>query len=221
MMNNKKTAEIKYFAIGMPEKLSYGEGKEMLTAICKKPVKQAFLTKAGFEGDGVADTKHHGGPDRAVCIYPYEHYARWEQEFGIGLPPAAFGENLTLTNMLEENIHIGDVMRIGEAVVQVTQGRVPCNTIDRRLEMAPFLKAMVKTGYTGYLCRVLEEGMVASGDQAELIERDPKGVSVLYANNVNFHQPKNAEAIQQVLEAGALAAEWRDWLTKRLVKLTT
>ncbi|HSP22029.1 MAG TPA: MOSC domain-containing protein [Planococcus sp. (in: firmicutes)] len=219
-MNSIQKAEIKYFAIGMPEKLSYGEGKEMLTAICKKPVQQAFLSKEGFQGDGVADTKHHGGPERAVCIYPYEHYARWEKEFGIGLPPAAFGENLTLTNMLEETIHIGDIIRIGEAVVQVTQGRVPCNTIDRRLEMAPLLKVMVKTGYTGYLCRVLEEGMVASDDRAELIERDSKRITVLFANNVNFHQPNNAEAIQQVLEAQALAAEWRDWLTKRLKKLT-
>lgn len=220
-MKSNATAEIKYFAIGLPEKLSYGEGKEMLTAICKKPVQQAFLSKEGFHGDGVADKKHHGGPDRAVCIYPFEHYARWEKEFGLDLPPAAFGENLTLTHMLEEDIHIGDVLRIGEAVVQVTQGRVPCNTIDRRLDMAPFLKAMVKTGYTGYLCRVLEEGRVASGDRAELIERDPKGVSVLYANTVNFHQPKNAEAIRQVLESQALAAEWREWLTKRLAKLTT
>lgn len=220
-MNNSQGAEIKYFAIGMPEKLFYGEGKEMLTAICKKPVHQAFLAKEGFHGDGVADTKHHGGPDRALCIYPFEHYARWEREFGIALPPAAFGENLTLTGMLEEDVCIGDVLRIGEAVVQVTQGRVPCNTIDRRLEMAPFLKAMVKTGYTGYLCRVLEEGMVASDGRAELIERDPKGVSVLYANNVNFHQPKNAEAIRQVLAAGALAPEWQDALLKRLVKLTT
>ena len=219
-MNSIRRAKIKYFAIGMPEKLSYGEGKEMLTGICKKPVQHAFLSKGGFHGDGVADTEHHGGLDRAVCIYPYEHYAHWEKEFGIQLPPAAMGENLTLTNMLEENIHIGDIIRIGEAVVQVTQGRVPCNTIDRRLEMAPFLKAMVATGFTGYLCRVLEEGIVKSDDQVVVVESDPKGISVLYANNVNFNQPKNAEAIQQVLEAEALAAKWREFLSKRLEKLT-
>lgn len=217
---NSIESEIKYFAIGMPKKLTYGEGEEMLTAICKKPVQQAFLSKAGFHGDGVADKKHHGGPDRAVCIYPFEHYAYWEKEFGVNLPPAAFGENLTLTNVLEEEICIGDILQIGEAIVQVTQGRVPCNTIDRRIEMAPFLKAMVKTGLTGYLCRVLEEGMVASDDKVAVIERDPKKISVLYANNVNFHQPKDAEAIQRVLEAEALAPEWRDGLTRRLEKLT-
>lgn len=217
---NSIQSEIKYFAIGMPEKLTYGEGREMLTAICKKQVQQAFLAKDGFHGDGVADKKHHGGLDRAVCIYPFEHYAFWEKEFDVKLPPAAFGENLTLTNVLEEEIYIGDILRIGEAIVQVTQGRVPCNTIDRRIEMAPFLKAMVKTGFTGYLCRVLEEGLVASDDCVAVIERDPKKISVLYANNVNFHQPKNAEAIQRVLEAKALAPEWRDGLTRRLAKLT-
>lgn len=218
-MNSILRAEIKYFAIGMPEKLSYGKGLEMLTAICKKPVKQTFLSKAGFHGDGVANTKHHGGLDRAVCIYPYEHYAHWEKEFGVKLPPAAFGENLTLTNMLEEDIHIGDVISIGEAVMQVTQGRVPCNTIDRRIEMAPFLKAMVTTGYTGYLCRVLQEGMIASDDQPVVTRRDSNRVSVLFANQVNFHQPKNAKAIRQVLEAEALAGKWREFLTQRLEKL--
>lgn len=220
-MNTNQSGEIKFFAIGMPDKLSYGEGKEMLTAICKKPVNRSFLSKDGFEGDGVGNTKHHGGLDRAVCIYPYEHYAYWEKEFGIKLPPAAFGENLTLTHMLEEEISIGDTLRIGDAVVQVTQGRVPCNTIDRRLELTPFLKAMVATGFTGYLCRVLQEGVVTSDDRAVIIERDPQGISVLHANQVNFHQPKNAEAIRQVLEAEALAATWRDSLTKRLEKLTT
>lgn len=219
-MKSSPIGEIKYFATGMPEKLSYSEGREMLTAICKKPVQQVFLSKVGFDGDGVADTKNHGGLDRAVCIYPYEHYARWEKQFNIKLPPAALGENLTLTNMLEEHIHIGDVLRIGEALVQVTQGRVPCNTIDRRLEMAPFLKAMVETGYTGYLCRVLQEGMVNWNDRVAVIERDPNRISVLYANTVNFHQPKNPEAIQEVLAAQALATKWRDFLTARLEKLT-
>lgn len=220
-MKTNQSGEIKYFATGMPEKLSYGEGKEMLTAICKKPVERAFLTIEGFQGDGVANTKHHGGLDRAVCVYPYEHYTYWEKEFGLKLPPAAFGENLTLSHMLEDHVHIGDIIRIGEAVVQVTQGRVPCNTIDRRLELAPFLKEMVATGFTGYLCRVLQEGLVTSDDRAIVIERDPQGISVLHANQVNFHQPKNAEAIRQVLEAEALAATWRGWLTKRLEKLTT
>nr|WP_251047670.1 MOSC domain-containing protein [Planococcus sp. ISL-110] len=200
--------------------MAYGNGKEMETAIQKHQVQEAFLTKDGFHGDGVADLKYHGGPERAVCIYPYEHYEYWNGHFGTQLPRAAFGENLTVTNMLERDICIGDIFQVGEAVIQVTQGRVPCNTIDRRLEMRPLLKEMVKTGYTGYLCRVLEEGMIRADSTIRLVSKDPQQVSVLYANEINFHRPKDIDGIVKVLEAEALADDWRQFLTKRLIKLT-
>lgn len=207
-------------AVGLPEKMVYGEDREMMTAIRKVPVAEAYLSKESFEGDGVADKKHHGGRDRAVCIYPFEHYALWEEQFGQRLPAATFGENLTVTQMLEKDVFIGDVFQVGEAVIQVTQGRVPCNTIDRRMDMAPLMKAMVKTGFTGYMCRVIEEGAIRRDSEIRLVERGKGEVSVLYANDVNFHQSRNAEAIRRVLEAQALAPEWQDWLTKKLIKLT-
>lgn len=208
------------FAVGLPEKMVYGEGREMMTAIRKVSVAEAYLSKESFEGDGVADKKHHGGRDRAVCVYPLEHYALWEEQFGQRLPAATFGENLTVTQMLEADVFIGDVFQVGEAVIQVTQGRVPCNTIDRRMDMAPLMKAMVKTGFTGYMCRVIEEGAIRRDSEIRLVERGKGEVSVLYANDVNFHQSRNAEAIRRVLEAQALAPEWQDWLTKKLIKLT-
>lgn len=208
------------FAVGLPEKMVYGEGREMMTAIRKVSVAEAYLSKESFEGDGVADKKHHGGRDRAVCVYPFEHYALWEEQFGQRLPAATFGENLTVTQMLEADVFIGDVFQVGEAVIQVTQGRVPCNTIDRRMDMAPLMKAMVKTGFTGYMCRVIEEGVIRRDSEIRLVERGKGEVSVLYANDVNFHQSRNAEAIRRVLEAQALAPEWQDWLTKKLIKLT-
>ena len=219
-MRNSEKAVIKSFAIGLPERMTYGNGKEMETAIRKQQVQEAFLTKDGFQGDGVADTKHHGGPERAVCIFPYEHYEFWNNYFDTELPRAAFGENLTVTNMLEQDIHIGDIFQIGEAVIQVTQGRVPCQVIDRRLDMKPLLKEMVKTGYTGYLCRVLEEGMIRADSTIRKVAKDPQQVSVLYANEVNYHRPKDIDGIVKVLEAEELADEWRQFLTKRLIKLT-
>ncbi|EGA90675.1 mosc domain protein [Planococcus donghaensis MPA1U2] len=220
-MKNSEEAIIKHFAIGLPEKMTYGNGEEMETAIRKKTVQESFLTKDGFSGDGVADVKYHGGPDRAVCLYPYEHYAFWNDQFETTLPPAAFGENLTVTNMLERDVCIGDIFQIGDAIVQITQGRVPCNTIDRRLEMKPLLKAMVKTGYTGYLCRVLEEGTVRADSIIRKVSKSPTQVSVLYANEINFHKPRDVDGIMKVLGAEELAAEWRQFLTKRLTKLTS
>ena len=220
-MKNSERAVIKNLAVGMPEKMAYGNGKEMETAIRKKQVQEVFLTKDSFQGDGVADQKHHGGPDRAVCIYPHEHYDYWNDYFGTQLPRAAFGENLTVTNMLERDVCIGDIFQIGEAIIQVTQGRVPCHVIDRRLDMLPLLKQMVKTGYTGYLCRVLEEGMIRADSTIRSVAKDPQQVTVLYANEVNYHRPKDIDGIVKVLEAEELADEWRQFLTKRLIKLTT
>lgn len=220
-MRNSEKAVIKNFAIGLPEKMAYENGKEMETAICKQPVQAVLLSKDGFQGDGVADLKHHGGPGRAVCIYSYEHYAYWNDQFKTQLPPAAFGENLTVTNMLERDVCIGDIFQVGEAIIQVTQGRVPCNTIDRRLDMKPLLKEMVKTGFTGYLCRVLEEGIVRADSSIHLVAKSPQQVSILYVNEINFHRPRDIDGIVKVLEVEELAAEWRQFLTKRLTKLTS
>lgn len=219
-MRNSVKAVITNFAVGLPEKMAYGNGKEVETAIRKQQMQEVFLSKDGFHGDGVADLKHHGGPERAVCIYPHEHYAHWNSHFEMELPRAAFGENLTVTNMLERDICIGDIFQVGEAVIQVTQGRVPCNTIDRRLEMKPLLKEMVRTGYTGYLCRVLDEGIVRADSPIRLVAKDPQQVSVLYANEINFHRTKDIDGLVKVLEAEELADEWRQFLTKRLIKLT-
>ena len=105
--------------------MKYGEGNEVISGIRKETVAEAFLTKEGFRRDGVADVRFHGGADRAVCVYPYEHYVQWEKEFGEPLPPSSFGENLTVSNMLESGVHIGDIFRLGDAVIQVTQSRIP------------------------------------------------------------------------------------------------
>ena len=212
--------ELKSFSTGLPEKVKYEDDKEMETAICKQPTEEAFLSKRGFQGDGVADLRYHGGPDRAVCVYPYEHYLLWKQELKQSLPPSAFGENLTVTNMLEQDICIGDIFRLGDAVIQVTQGRIPCSTITKRTNMPLLLKRIVETGFTGYLCRVLEEGTVRKDSKITLVEAHPKQVSILFANQVYFHKPKDVEGIKKVLDVPELAEDWRELLTKRLGKLT-
>ncbi|WP_249650700.1 MOSC domain-containing protein, partial [Lysinibacillus sp. D4A3_S15] len=90
------------------------KGCSMMTGTEKKKMQEIYLSAHGFHGDDVAVKKHHGGPDRAVCLYPAEHYIQWELELGNPLPTAAFGENLTVTNMLEEDICIGDIYKIGD-----------------------------------------------------------------------------------------------------------
>lgn len=211
--------EIKNLSVGLPEKMEYGNGKEMATAIRKKPVAKVFLSKESFQGDAVADLKHHGGPDRAVCMYPFEHYARWEKEFDKPLPIPAFGENVTPTLMVEDTVYIGDIYKLGDAVIQVTQGRVPCHTIDRYAHMTPIMKEMIRTGFTGYMCRVLEEGNVYADSSIQLLTQHPQQISVWYVNQVFFHEPKNIEGIQKILAVPELADEWRHKFELRLGKL--
>ena len=220
-MENNKAIELKNFSIGLPKKMKYGNDKEIDTGICKQTIKEAFLTKEGFRGDGVADLRYHGGPDRAVCVYPYEHYLLWEKEFKNPLPSSTFGENLTVTNMLEKDIFIGDIFLLGSAVIQVTQGRIPCSTITKRTNNPSLLKWMVQTGFTGYLCRVLEEGIVCKDSKITLLESHPKQVSILYGNGIYFHKQKDVEGIKRVLDVQELANEWKELLVNRLNKLTT
>ncbi|KLT16057.1 sulfurase [Neobacillus vireti] len=211
--------ELKNLSIGLPQKTKYGNNGEMETGICKQTIEEAQLTKDGFLGDGVADLQNHGGSDRAVCVYPYEHYLLWEKEFANPLPASTFGENLTVTNMLEKDVYIGDIFRLGEAVIQITQGRIPCSTISKRTNNPFLLKRMVQMGFTGYLCRVLEEGIVRNDSQITLLESHPKKVSILYGNEIYFHKQKDVEGIKRILAVEELANEWKELLVNRLNNL--
>jgi MOSC domain-containing protein YiiM len=219
-MRNFNDVELKNFSIGLPKQMKYGNDKEMDTGICKQTVEVAFLTKEGFRGDGVADLRFHGGPDRAVCVYPYEHYLFWEKEFKNRLPSSAFGENLTVTNMLEQQVYIGDIFSLGEAVMQITQGRIPCSTITKRTNNPSLLKRMVETGFTGYLCRVLVEGNVRRDSKITLLESHPKKVSIFLANQIYFHRQKDVEGIKKLLDVQELAEKWHETLARRLDKLS-
>ena len=211
----KVQATIHTLAVGLPKELANGNGQSMITAIDKQNIDEVYLTKQGFEGDDVADKKHHGGPDRAVCFYSAEHYVQWEEELGKPLPKAAFGENLTVTNMLEADVCIGDIFKIGDAIIQITQGRIPCITINYYTESDLLLKRLIETGYTGFLARVLKEGKISATSKIELVERHPARLSVLHCNKV-YHQNDDAIEMKRIQEVDALAEDWKRKLDKRI-----
>ena len=200
---------IKALNIGLPKgELFHGKG--FLTGMCKLPVAgEVFLTTRGFEGDGVGDTKHHGGGDKAVCVYGHEHYAYWISVLGSSMPGAAFGENLTVAGMAEPDVCIGDVYRIGTAVVQVSQPRQPCGTLAARYNRPDFVKLVADSGRTGFYFRVLTEGRVQAGDAITLIERDPRAVSISFANRIFYHDRGDRDGIDRVLSVPALSGSWR------------
>lgn len=195
--------------IGLPKKELF-HGKEFITGICKQPVTgPLFLTKLGLEGDGVGDRKNHGGTDKAVCVYSLDYYEYWEKALGTKLPTAAFGENFSVSGMKENEICIGDVFKAGSAVLQVSQPRQPCSTLAARHGRIDFVKLVVDSDLTGFYFRVLEEGAVKAGDGIDLIEPDPRRVSITFANHIFHHDRKNREGIEKVLAVPALSGSWQ------------
>ena len=190
------------------------------TAFHKTPVEGSLrLGRLGFQGDEHV-YEHHGGPDKAVCVYPYEHYAYWEHRLGLQLPAAAaFGENFTMTGLLERDVLLGDVFGIGDAVVQVTQPRAPCFKIAARYGVPKMAVYVQQESFTGYLLRVLEEGDVQPGQAMRLLERSVHGVTVAEANQIlNVHK-RDLEGAERLLAVPDLPAGLRPDLERRIREL--
>jgi MOSC domain-containing protein YiiM len=209
---------IKSLNIGMPMPEIFA-GKEVSTGICKQPTDDAVdLSATGFIGDGSHNTKHHGGEDKAICAYSIDHYPYWQKILGIKLPKAPFGENLSISDIKEEDISIGDIFRAGSATLQVSQPRQPCKTLAARFGRNDFVKLVVASGFTGFYFRVLEEGEIQAGAELLLTQKDPAGVTVAFANQTFHHDRRNKKAIEQVLAVSALSDSWRKSFTELLAK---
>jgi len=195
--------------IGLPKNEIF-HGKEVRTGISKIPVSGPIhLNELGFDGDGVADHKHHGGPDKAVCVYSRDHYPYWEKILGGELPPAAFGENLSVSGIMEDRVCIGDIFQVGTALAQVSQPRQPCAKLAARYDRDDMVKLVADSGRTGFYFRVLENGIVRVGEPILLKEREPHQVSVTFANNIFHHDKRNYEGVEKVLAVPALSDSWR------------
>lgn len=195
--------------IGLPKQERF-YGRELLTGICKVPVSgPLLLRRLGFEGDGVGDLNHHGGPDKAVCVYSTDHYPYWQETMGMKLPVAAFGENLSVANLREEDICIGDIFELGTALVQVSQPRQPCKTLAARYGRDDLIRLVVDSGYTGFYLRVLKEGQVEKGSTLILKESDTRRISVAFANQTYHRDNKNCDAIKKILKVPALSGSWQ------------
>jgi MOSC domain-containing protein YiiM len=142
------------------------------SAIYKQPVAGPVMVRRfNLDGDQQADLKVHGGPDKAVYCYPAEHYAAWSGELGLPLDFGSFGENLTLSGLREAALHIGDVLSIGEAVLQVSQPRLPCFKLGIKLGDQRFIARFLQQRRCGFYCRVLQEGMIEPRQSIEIVER--------------------------------------------------
>ncbi|MEZ2327953.1 MOSC domain-containing protein [Bacillus tropicus] len=202
--------------IGLPKEVTYG-GKVIHTGINKKQVKEpVYLSFVKFNGDGQADLVHHGGVDKAVCVYTDDHYPYWEKELNQNLVYGAFGENITVSGMREEDVCIGDTFELGQAIVQVTQPRQPCFKLAKKYNIPKLPLYFQETGYTGFYFRVLKEGWVSSVDTLKRLQSDPKGVSIAFANRIMHKEKQNIEGVKRILEVNALSSSWRKSFEKRI-----
>lgn len=198
-----------------------------VSGIFKTPVPGAIhLGKTNLDGDGQGDTKAHGGPDKAVCVYAHDHYRYWQERFGLEtLPTGSFGENFTTLGLVETEVCIGDTFAIGDAgmgdsgdgvVVQVSQPRGPCWKLARRWQVGDLVEQVQATGFTGWYFRVLAEGMVVAGDALQLIERPYPHLSLAEANRLIHHDKEDWEAIAVLLACPLLSQSVQNSLRRRI-----
>ncbi len=213
--------------VGLPRDVGSTEAAEPVdrlwhSGIWKEPVTGAVsLGTTNLAGDGQADLRVHGGPDKAVCVYPAEHYPHWRAELGLAFGPGAFGENFTTDGLSEASIFIGDIFRLaGGVVVQVTQPREPCWKLARRWRVMDLPVRVTRTGFTGWYFRVLETGAVEAGEAFTLEQRVQSRWSIAAANEVMHHRAADAEATVELAGCEGLSTIWREALTQRAASRT-
>lgn len=208
--------KIESLNIGRPITVDYN-GKPLETGIYKVPVKDSVhLSVNGLQGDGQADLVNHGGPDKAICVYPLEHYAYWEEQLGKKLEYAAFGENITTTGLLETEVCIGDIYEIGTALLQVSQPRYPCFKLSQKHGPSDMPVKVLTSGYSGFYLRVLREGEIAADDIIVKKQSGRGEVPVSQVLHVMEVGRKDKTGLAELIELDSLAegirSKFRDWL---------
>ncbi len=208
--------------IALPSEVKFSHGQTLYSGISKLPARgKIHLNTLGFEGDGVADSKNHGGPDKAVCAYSLDHFPFWEKEIDKELYPGAFGENLSITGLLETAIHIGDQFQIGDAVIECSQPRQPCHKLNKKFNSPDMVHRVQNSGFTGYYFRVIQPGWIQPEMNVVLTKEGSGKVSIDSANNLMHHDKLNYEKMKLIIEKTVLSERWKQTFKTRLEKKKT
>jgi MOSC domain-containing protein YiiM len=203
--------------VGLPREVIWNR-QRVSTAIFKAPVDGSIaLRKLNLDGDRQADLTVHGGPSKAVYAYPLEHYVYWRTH--VPETPdvlGAFGENLTTRGVLEADLNIGDQVRVGTALLQVAQPRMPCYKLQLRFDRDDMTKLFALSGRSGFYFSVIEEGEVKAGDSIEFVEHLERGVSVAEVYGLYFDRTIDPELLRRALQTPDLTNESRSMLLRRL-----
>lgn len=198
------------------------DGKDVLTGIYKLPVKgRVWLGRLKLVGDGQADASVHGGAHQAAYCYPVEHYTYWQNRLNlVDLPYGTFGENFTISGLLEEDVCIGDILQIGDAktgvIVQVTMPRIPCFKFGDKIGFPDILDEFLRSGKSGFYLRVIQTGEVAAGDAITILERDPQAINIRSTLGMQKMDEGDAELLKRALKVTSLTPLLRQIFEQRL-----
>jgi MOSC domain-containing protein YiiM len=193
------------------------------TGIFKSPVDgPVMLRRLNLEGDRQADLSVHGGPTKAVYVYPVQHYDYWRDELpDEELISGNFGENFTTEGVDEESVCIGDEFLVGGAHVVVTEPRMPCFKLGIRFNRADMVKRFLKSQRTGFYFGVVEEGIVETGDQLERVAEHPDGLSVADVTRLYTTEKTNESLLRKAIATSVLPQSWRGYFEHQLERLQT
>ncbi|EPR72030.1 hypothetical protein ADIWIN_2869 [Winogradskyella psychrotolerans RS-3] len=191
--------------IAQPTKFLWN-GKEVTTGIYKKPTDNPiYLGKEDVKGDEVSDRKVHGGEFKACYLFSANQYPYWQDLYPhLDWTYGMLGENLTIEDLDERQLFIGDIYKLGNALVQITQPREPCFKFAHKFRTNDVLKQFVDHGFSGTYIRVLKEGNVAVGDQFKLVETKKQSLSIFHFFELLYAKDKNKDHIELVLNNDAL-----------------
>ncbi len=199
-------------------RLALYKGKTINTGIFKEPVSGPIqLRTLNLDGDRQADLSVHGGPNKAVYGYPSEHYEFWRRELpGMNLPWGMFGENFTTEGIFEDDLHIGDRLKLGTATIMVRQPRVPCYKLAAKFQRDDILDRFLASGRSGFYFSVEQEGLVSAGDFFELVSRSKEAITIAEMNRLFVRDKYNRALLEKAIQSPSLPEDWRDYLKQRL-----
>ena len=206
--------------VSEPQKVIFN-GKELITSIYKKPIsKKVMVTSQGIEGDRQADLSVHGGYDKAVYGYSFNHYKLWGERLNKDFTDFGLvGENLTIDNFDENEVNVGDRFQINDCIIQVSQPRIPCYKIGIKMNSRDFPKMFSQSGLLGSYFRVIQEGSIESGCEMEKIHSETESMSIKEIASILFVDIKNIELMKKALDIKPLTEEIKEKFRERLMKL--
>ncbi|MCK5709143.1 MAG: MOSC domain-containing protein [Deltaproteobacteria bacterium] len=205
--------------VSLPKEIIH-KGKKISSGIFKEPVKGRIkVNSLNLEGDGQADLLAHGGNFRAVYVYSYDNYAYWEKELNRDdFKYGQFGENFTVEGMSDDEIHVGDRFKIGSALFEVTQPRVPCYKLAIKMGEEGFYNQILSSGRLGFYFRVIEEGDVGAGDIIEKVSEDTQEMTINEVNSLLYFNKDDFNGIEKAIKIKALSPGWKTSFEDRLAK---